>query len=107
MGKKEKDLLKQDSTVRPGRRNFLVAGGGFAAASLLSRIPAAASHSNQTNWRVEVLARTMVSLTKTDRRKLGASRGLIYRSWLHEHGRGLLQPGSAQREDDCAHPSSR
>src|SRR5688572_9928965 len=41
MGKKEKDLLKQDSTVRPSRRNFLVAGGGFAAASLLSRIPAA------------------------------------------------------------------
>jgi len=74
MGKKEKDLLKQDSTVRPGRRNFLIAGGGFAAASLLSRIPAAAE-SQQS----EQLARggsgpNYGQLTKTDRRKLALLR---------------------------------
>ena len=72
MGKKEKELLEQDSTVRPSRRNFLMSGAGFAAVSLLTRMPAGAQ-SQQSNQPAQSVSSTNADrLTNTDRRKLGA-----------------------------------
>ncbi|MGH7452160.1 MAG: hypothetical protein ACRENG_12495 [bacterium] len=71
MSNKQNDLLIEDGPTMPGRRKFLVAGLGLAAASLLSRIPASAQ-SQRAGQPASDAATDKGRLTKTDRRKLGS-----------------------------------
>ena len=72
MSKKEKDLLPDESQVRPNRRNFLGAGAAFAAASLLSSIPAGARDGQAGQPARGGAATDKGRMTKTDRRRLGS-----------------------------------
>jgi aryl-alcohol dehydrogenase-like predicted oxidoreductase len=71
MRKKEKDLLSDDSPMSLGRRNFLVAGAGFAAVSLLKRV-AASAQSREAQPALGGSSTDDGRLKKTDRRKLGS-----------------------------------
>ncbi len=66
-------MSKKEKEVSSGRRNFLAAGAGFTAASLLSRIPAGAQSQQQSGQPAHGGSSTNDGrLTKTDRRKLGS-----------------------------------
>src|SRR5919202_1532472 len=74
MSNKEKDIPAEDGLSKPNRRNFLGAGMGFAAVSLLAgaSISSQSQQAGQTTRSSNSAGTENGRLTKTGRRKLGS-----------------------------------
>jgi aryl-alcohol dehydrogenase-like predicted oxidoreductase len=72
MNHKQKELSQEGGQTMPGRRQVLITGLGFAAASLLSRVPVAAQPQQAGVPARGGVAADKGSLTNTDRRRLGS-----------------------------------